>query len=121
MRFKKEPDIPEHELDEKSPHELMVASLADGIPVHYCGGVMLQQGNPGSVDLINCKEPNQFMDILEQGHFCIEIPAESMTSDVLTEKLLKAEPTSRPKLLAKLMYAHHIPRVIIVAPHHICA
>lgn len=118
---KKEPELSDHELETKSPHELMVASIANGISTQHCGGVFLGREHPSPVSMVNCNDPTRFVDILEQGEFCVEIPTESMTSDLLTEKLLKTEPKSRSKVLAKLMYEHRIPRVIVVAPQHICA
>jgi hypothetical protein len=117
---KKEPPLSENELNTKNSEDLVTANVTTGVSVPYCGGVIQGAKRACPVGLVDCHESEHFGEILEQDYFCVEIPTESMTSGVMTEKLLKTPPEERGQLLARLMYEYHIPRVILVAPQNIC-
>lgn len=114
------PEASDHELETKNPQELLVASIVNGASIQHCSGILLEREFSVPMNQLDCSKPEHFANILEQEHFCLEIPTESMTSSVMTEKLLKVPPKERSRMLAKIMYENHISRVIIVAPSHIC-
>src|ERR1044072_5862146 len=73
--------------------ELLIASLVNHNPAEYCSGVGLDPHHGGYL-LKRGKYTNvtHLEDILETGRFALEIPETSFLSDLLAEKLRKAEP-----------------------------
>lgn len=102
------------------PLQLLVVNLVEDMPVqHYCGSLMPEDEMSGVLDSANASRgvhPAHFEDILQRGNFVIEIPNQSFHSDVMSTKLLRAEPNQRLDLLFQIMREKEISRVLILAP-----